>query len=336
MLLLRSSCRLLIEGLIGLVLQIPALHGLQDFICLAVSSRVILVLEGIEHLIQQSLRHIIGTAVDGPDLGICVLGIHAERDIGGQCPGRCRPCQEIRIFIRHLESHNGRALLERLVALRHFMRGQRCSAAGAVGHDLKALVEEPLLPDLLERPPLGLDIVVVVGHIRVVHIRPETDDAGEILPHRFVFPDTLLALLDKGRDAVFLDLLLALDADLLLDFQLHGKSVGIPSGLSGNLISLHRAVARHHVLDDSCQNMADMGLSVRRGRAVIKHICRAALALLHALFKDLIVFPEFQCVVFSLHEIQVGIYLFVHLSPSAFLVSLYRMDETQNPALSPH
>ena len=206
------------------------------------------------------------------------------------------------------------------------MRGQGCSAAGAVGNDLEALVKKALLPDRLERPPLGLNIVVIIGDIRIVHVSPEAYDAGEFLPHGFVLPDAFLTFLDKGSNAVLFDLLFALDADLFLNFQLHRKSVGVPAGLSGDLISLHRAVTRHHVLDDSCQNMTDVRLSISRGRAVIEHICRAALALLHALFKNLIVLPEFQCVVFSLHEIQVRIYLFVHLYFPPFSSAFSRME----------
>ena len=190
----------------------------------------------------------------------------------------------------------------------------------AVGNDLEALVEQALFPDLLQSPPLGLDVVVIVGDIGVVHVRPEADDAGEILPHALVLPDALLALLDEGLDAVSLDLVLALDADGLLDLQLNGQSVGVPAGLAGDLVSLHGAVARNHVLDDTGQHVADVGLAVGGRRSVIEHIQGPAFALLDALLKDVIVFPELHGRVLAVHEVQVRIYLFVH-SLASFLVS---------------
>src|SRR5699024_7386879 len=139
-----------------------------------------------------------------------------------------------------------------------------------VGNDLKALVQKAFLPDLLQRPPLGFNKGIVIGHIGMLHIRPEAHGAGEILPHALVFPDALLALLDKGLDAVLFNLLFAVESQLLLYFQFHRQAVGVPSGLSGNFVALHGAVTGDHILDYPGQDMADVGLSVGRRWAVIE------------------------------------------------------------------
>ena len=161
------------------------------------------------------------------------------------------------------------------------MGRKRCSAARAVGDHLEALVEQSLFPDLLESPPLGFDVIVVISHIGIVHVRPEAHFAGELFPHSLIGPDGFLALLDKRLDAIGFDLILSLDADLLLHFQLYRKAVGVPSGFSRDLLALHGMITRDHVLDDSGLNMADVGLSIRSGRTVVEHVGRAALTLFH-------------------------------------------------------
>ena len=105
-LLCSPSCGFLIQGLVRLVLQILALHGLKDFVSLVVGSRVILLFQGLKHLVQKSFRHVICAAVDSLNLGVCVLGVHAERDVGGQRPGSGRPCQEIGVLAYNLEAHD--------------------------------------------------------------------------------------------------------------------------------------------------------------------------------------------------------------------------------------
>ena len=86
------------------------------------------------------------------------------------------------------------------------MGGQRRTAARAIGHHLEALIQKALIPDLLQCPPFGLDIIILIGDIGVIHVRPETDGPGEILPHPLILPDGFLTLLDKGLDPVLLDL----------------------------------------------------------------------------------------------------------------------------------
>ena len=198
------------------------------------------------------------------------------------------------------------------------MGGEGGAASRTVRNDLEALVEKALLPDLLKRPPLGLDEIIVVGDIRIIHIRPETDGGGEILPHALVFPDALLAVLDERLQAVLLDLLLAVQAQHLLHFQLHRKSVGVPAGFSRNHIALHGAVARNHVLDDTGQHMADVGLSVGRGRAVVEGVGLALFSAVNTLLKNVIVGPEFLDVLLSFHKVHVCGDFFVHVCRPPF------------------
>ena len=192
------------------------------------------------------------------------------------------------------------------------MRGERRAAARAVGNDLEALVKQSLVVNLFERPPFGFDIIVFIGYVRVLHIRPKADGAGEILPHALVFPHAFLAFCDERGDSVFLNLLLAVEPELFFHFQLDRQSVGIPAGLAVDLIAFHRAVARNHVLDDAGEDMSDMRLAVGGRRTVIERIILAVTPVLYAFFKDFVFFPKGFGFLFSFDKIQICRYFFVH------------------------
>ena len=121
----------------------------------------------------------------------------------------------------------------------------------------------------------------MISYIRVVHISPETDRAGEILPHALILPDRLLTLFDKRRKAVLFDLLFSVQPQFLFHFQFHRKAMGIPSCLSRHHIPLHGPVSRDHIFDHAGQYMTDMGLAVCSRRAVIKCIGRAVFSVFH-------------------------------------------------------
>ena len=152
----------------------------------------------------------------------------------------------------------------------------------------------------------------MICYIRVVHVSPKADRAGEILPHSLIFPHALLALFDEGSDTVFLYLLFAVKSEELFDLYLNGQTVRIPTGFTGNHIALHGAVARDHILYDTGEDMTDMRLAVCRGGTVVKDIRLAFFACVHALFEDMIFTPEFFNELFTLNKVQVGRNLFVH------------------------
>ena len=122
-------------------------------------------------------------------------------------------------------------------------------------------------------------------------------------------------MLDERLHTVLLDLLLTVETEHLLDFQLYRQSMRIPAGLSRNHLSLHRLVARNHILDNTGQHMTDVWLSVCCRRSVIESICLTFFAVLHALFKNILFFPEFFYFFFVFNNISVGRYLIVHMLP---------------------
>ncbi|MPN06937.1 hypothetical protein SDC9_154194 [bioreactor metagenome] len=193
------------------------------------------------------------------------------------------------------------------------MARQRRAAARAIGNDLVPLVEQTLLVDGLQRPPDALDVVILIGDVGVFHIRPETDAVGHGFPFGLVFPDRLFAFLDERLDAVGFNLLLAVEAELLFHFDLHGQAMGIPAGLAQHVVALHGLVARNDVLDRARQHMADVRLAVCRRRTVEEGIGLCALAKTDALLEDLLILPKREHLFFARHKIQFARYFFVHV-----------------------
>ena len=296
-------CR--VKSLILFILQIFSFISLKD-----------LVRTLAKHGISQSLCQIVNVILFFHFyLYVRLIRVYAERHIGRKGPRCRRPCQEVCILTDYLETCCCRTLLDILISLCHLMAGKRGAAARAVRNDLVALVQQLLIPDLLQCPPLRLDKRVMIRNVRIIHVRPESDGRRKILPHSLVFPDALLAVLDKRLHAVLLDLLFTVKSKHLLYFQLYRQTMCIPSCLSRNHFPLHRLVTRDHILDDTRQHMADVRLSICSRRAVIEGIGFSFLAVLHTFFEDIIVFPELLDCLFMLYDIPVCKYFIVHRLP---------------------
>ena len=295
-----SIRRARIQRLIFPVFKILTLAGFQNLICFFTFGRL-----RSQHGIQQRSCHVVGVTVSTGNLCVFLFRIYAQGNIGRQCPRRRCPCQEISILILYLETNDRRALLQRFIALRNLMTGKRGAAARAVRYNLEPFVQKALIPDFLQRPPFRLNIVVIVGNIRMLHVSPESDLVGKLFPHAFIFPYGLFAFFDERFNPIFLDLILALDADLLFNLDLHRKAVGIPAGFSRNFLPLHAVITRNHVLDSACQNVSDVRLAVCCRRSVVKHVHRMSLIFLHTLVEGIIFLPELFNLILTLNKIHV-------------------------------
>ena len=191
----------------------------------------------------------------------------------------------------HRHARVGRVLL---VALRHLVAGEARLAARAVRGDAEVAEDEAALPQPLEDPPPGLDVLAGVGDVGVVHVDPEADALREPLELPHVAEDRLLALLVEGLDAVRLDVLLRLQAQLALDLQLHGQALRVPAALARHTTAAHRLVARDQVLEHPRLHVVDAGVAVGRGRALEEGEDRILRPLLHGTAEDLLPLPELQ------------------------------------------
>ena len=266
-----------------------------------------------ENGIQQCRCHIVSISIRAFYFRIFFIRIDTKADIRRKCPWCGCPCENVSIFVFHFETDDCRTLFYILISLRYLLCGKRSTAAWAVRYDFKSFVQKAFFPDLFQCPPLRFNEIVVVSYIWVIHISPETNGAGEILPHSFVFPYTFFTLIDKWLQPIFLNLVFAIQSEKLLHFQLNRKSMCIPARFTRHFVAFHCAVSRDHIFDHTCQYMSDMRLSIGCRRSVIKSIFRTSLAVFHTFFEDIMFFPELFYLLFSFHKIQIGIYFLIHV-----------------------
>ena len=306
------------ERLVLFIFQIFSLIGFQDLVCF-----FILFCKLAQNLVHKGLSQVISITVCCLYLTVSLIRVYAERKVGRQCPRCGCPCKEICLLANHFKTYNSRTLFYSLVALGNLLCRKRSSAARAVRNDLKSFIKKIFVPDLFQSPPLRLDIIIIIGYIRMIHICPETNCGRKILPHSLVFPDTFLTLLDKRLHTVSLDLLLAVKTKLFLYFKLYRETMGIPACLTRNHAALHCAVSGDHVFDDTGQYMANVRLSVSGRRSVIKCIGFPFLTTVHTFFKNFVFFPELLNLFFTVHKVQVRIYLLIHDCFLLFSITFY-------------
>ena len=122
------------------------------------------------------------------------MGLTHSARLLGSVQGVVVHARQVSVLALDLEQHERGGFLHILVALRHFVAGQGGAAAGAVGRDLVAQIQQALFINLLQAPPFGLDIIVLVGDVGMLHIRPVADPVGHFLPLVLILPDAFLAL----------------------------------------------------------------------------------------------------------------------------------------------
>ena len=142
-----------------------------------------------------------------------------------------------------------------------------------------AFVEEPLVVELAEQPPQTFDVGVFVGYIWVFHVYPVSHPMAKIFPfsgiHHYVLAAFAVVILHAHLVS---DVLLGY-AEFFLHSKFYRKTMGVPSGLSVNLVALHRFVSAKCVLDGACHHMVYAGMSVCRGRSFKKYVGRTVCTL---------------------------------------------------------
>lgn len=173
------------------------------------------------------------------------------------------------------------------------------------------LDQQALVEDLLQRPPHGLDVLGVHRAVRVVEVDPVAH-AGRQLGESVGVPGHGLAALGvELGDAVRLDVLLAVEAQLLLDRQLDRQAVAVPAGLAAHVVALHGPEAGEDVLEDAGLDVVGAGHAVGGRRALVEHPLGAALGLVEALVEDLVLAPEVEHGVLQRGQVDLGGYLAV-------------------------
>lgn len=243
------------------------------------------------------------------------LGVRGDGRVGDQGPGGRRPDQEGRLAGQRAggerEADEDRGVDDRLVALGELVVGEAGAAARAPGGDAVVLDQQVLVEDLLQRPPHGLDVLGVHRAVGVVEVDPVAHPGRELGEGVGVPGHGLTALGVELGDAVRLDVLLAVEAELLLDRELDRQAVAVPAGLAADVVALHGAEAREDVLEDAGLDVVGAGHAVGGRRALVEDPLGAALGLVEALGEDLVLAPEVEHGVLQRGQVYLGGYLAV-------------------------
>ena len=179
------------------------------------------------------------------------------------------------------------------------MAAQRRAGGGAVWHYFVTAIEQALVPKLLEDPPDAFNVFIRECHIGVVNVHPECDALGELFPFDDVAKNRGPAHFVEFCDAVFFDLALVVEAELLFDRDFHRQTVRVPSAPPQTIKSIHHLVAREHILESPRQDVMACRLAVRRWRSLIKHVSRSIFAPFGGALKYAVEAPEIQLLLFE-------------------------------------
>ncbi len=242
-------------------------------------------------------------------------GVGGDGRVGHQRPGRRRPHQERGLAGQRAggerEADVDGGVDDRLVALGELVVGQARAAAGAPGGDAVVLDEQALGVDLLQRPPDRLDVLGVHRAVGVFEVGPVPHAGRELFEGVRVARHRLAALGVELGDAVRLDVLLAGEAQLLLDRQLDGEAVAVPAGLPRHVVAAHGAEAGEDVLEDAGLDVVGARHAVGGGRTFVEHPFGAARGLVQGLGEDLLLAPEVEHRVLERGQVDLGGHLAV-------------------------
>ena len=199
-------------------------------------------------------------------------------------------------FRQGAERRHDRGVLDLAVAagLVEFVRAQAGTGGGAVRLNGVSLVQQPFAVELGQQPPHALDVRILVGDIRVLHVHPVAHLAREVVPNACVPHDRLAARGVVVLHADGLPDVLLRDAQFFLDSELDGQSVGVPAGFALDPVALQRLVPAEQVFERAGHDVVDARHAVRRGRSFVEHerpVCGTAF---HALAEGLLHVPNFK------------------------------------------
>ena len=215
-------------------------------------------LEDLEPLVSSLLHDVLGLSLEGDDCllalvsgelhaGVVHVGVGGHGHVGSEGPGGGGPDEERCGAVFQGEPDHDRGVC--LVPVLDLGLGESGLAPGAPGDDPAGGTEELLLLGPLDGPPCGLEVIELDGLIGVVPIHPHPE-LLELLGHVLVEAQgELPAGVDELVYPERLDVLLGVDADVLLDLDLDREAVHIESGLVADVVSAHPPVSDQDVLD---------------------------------------------------------------------------------------
>ena len=301
----------------GLVLRLVFLQGLGSGHLPVLIAKLV----AKQVLCQHHVHGLEGILVVGAHHHVVDLPAHGERRVGRQRPGRGRPGQEVQVSVHVLQEFgerfrdrpelgHDRGVGNILVGpgLVQLVGAESRARLGRVGLNGVSFVQQSFLVQLFQKPPQGLHVFRLIGHIGFLHVHPVPHLLGQVLPDVRKAHHRLLAGLIVFLDADLLPDVLLGDSQFLLYSQLDGQTVGVPSGLALHHIALHGLVAAEEVLDGPRHHVVNSGKSVGRRWALIEYERIISLSGGDALMKNVILLPEMEYVFGCFCQIQAFVF----------------------------
>ena len=256
-----------------------------------------------------------GIGIGAANLHILDPGAYAQGAVAREGPGGSSPGEEVKlVFADHLELDAAGSVLDVAVAagLVKLVGAEAGTGGGAVGLDGLALVEQALAVDILQKIPEGLDIAVVVGDVRIVHVDPVADALGKVAPlggvlHNLLATGFVVLLYAYLGSYIFLG-----DAELFLNAKLDRQAVGVPAGTAAHLEAALRLIAADGVFDAAGHDVVDTGHAVGAGRAFEEDKLGSTLPEFERPLERLVLLPPFQHLGRSRHKVQTLIFFKCH------------------------
>ena len=227
---------------------------------------------------------------------------HTEGKVRRQRPWGCSPCQNTCVFITQLEGNGYGWVLHILIIRGGFKVRQHGAQRRGHGHHLQALVNIPLVPELLNHPPDTLHKRGVHRFVVVIKIYPATQPGNSGLPLVNVAINNTPAFIVVTGDAKLLHGILSGQPKLLINLMLDRQTMTIPTEPAHDIAPLHRPVARHNVLDSAGNQMSVVRQTRREGRSIVEDIGLLILSILQALLKHILALPELKNRVLHCHK----------------------------------
>ena len=253
----------------------------------------------------------------GEDVALAVFRFHGDvRDVRSdrdaqvrrQRPGRGGPGEDPLAGLQLELDGDGRVGPVGVDVVVHpqLVVGQRGLAPPAVREHLEALVDQALLVQLLERPHDALHVGEVERLVVVVEVDPAGLPGDVLLPLLGVAEHGVAAGLVEGLDAHLEDVGLARDTEKSFGFDFGRQAVGVPAEPPVHLVTAHRLVTRHDVLDVAGQQVAIVREPVGERRAVVEDEVAAAVPVADGLVEGVMRVPVGERPLLKLWKVRLG------------------------------
>ena len=233
--------------------------------------------------------------------------MHSGKDVARQCPRCGSPDNQRTIGGVNQRKQNVNTRVRYFTITLSDFPGRQCGTAlSPPPDDFVALIKQTTVKQVFQTPPDTLNITLVVCHIRLFQIHPETEPACQLLPLLHVSPDALLTFLDEWLFSVCFYFFLAVNAEFFANFDFHWQTMSIPASFAFAAETSHCFVTWKDIFDAAGQAVARVRHAVGGRRTLIKDKRGTVLAASQRFPIDFVLVPEFQDLLFQSRETGTG------------------------------